>query len=59
MTAEEWADQLISNQIAIINEIKKEAWNEAIDAACLSACLHDDNGEITVDEESILKLKKK
>ena len=29
-TPEEWADLLMSNQIAIIKEIQKEAYNQAI-----------------------------
>ena len=53
-TPEEWADLLISNQIAIIKEIQKEAYNQAIsDSAKLADDLFPE-----CDSYSILKLKR-
>jgi hypothetical protein len=55
MTAEEWADKLISNEIKIIKEIQKESWNAAlkeVDALMRKPCW-----DLTLCED-IKKLKK-
>jgi hypothetical protein len=65
-TPEEWADLLISNQIAIIKEIQKDAYNQAIEDALmygytkeLPNLKYDHNsGYWIIGNESILKLKK-
>ena len=57
--AEEWADKLISNQIGIIKEIQKEAWNEAIEAA-MANCEFEDAVDCNIISLGQLnKLKKK
>ena len=53
-TPEEWSDGLINNQVGVIKEIQKDAWNAAIDAAAENAEAYRG----LVDKQSILKLKK-
>lgn len=62
-TPEEWADELTANQIYIIKEIQRDAYNEAILDAIVKARadFKIENGEIIafVDDASIKKLLKK
>ena len=48
-TPEEWADLLISNQIKIVKEIQKEAYNKAIDDMVKQV------GDIQFDKNGIIK----
>lgn len=64
-TPEEWADLLMSNQIAIIKEIQKEAYNQAIDDAImygytkeLPNLIYDSTSGYWIIGKSILQLKK-
>ena len=75
-TLEEWKERIydcspegFEMMEKIVEDIQKEAWNEAIDAAAENAKIKsyeynnpysDKDGEITynVDKQSILKLKK-
>ena len=62
---EEWMKifHCISTQLTLIEEVQKEAYNQAIDDATENAnCIHYFNSahgcEYSVDKQSILKLKK-
>ena len=65
-TPEEWADLLMSNQIAIIKEIQKEAYNQAIEDALMYGYTKElpnltydpPSGYWIIGNESILQLKK-
>lgn len=62
-TPEEWADELTANQIYIIKEIQKDAYNEAILDAIVKARakykIESDQIIAFVDDDSIKKLLKK
>jgi len=54
-TPEEWSDRLINNQVGVIKEIQKEAWNAALEE--VEALMRKPCWDLTLYED-IKKLKK-